>query len=313
MVRYLVLAATTLAGASLACSAHERECRVGADCASGTCRIDGTCALGSSGGAADATRPERDGAVRTDGGADAPMSQPPDAAPACTNHDGLIERREVTLGPDLRAPFRVGLGVMVSTAGQRQADGTRRWDLSAMLPGDERVETVTIAPAGQWFADRFPTASYATRLSQTQDLIGVFQVTDQALSLLGVVSPVDGPAATEIHYAPPVVVLQFPLRAGARWTTTTMVTGRILGATLFYNEAYDSLVDASGVLATPYGEFPVQRVRTVLQRTIGLQVTTIRTFTFEGECYGTVGIVSSRDNEPLEEFTAASEVRRLTP
>lgn len=309
---HVLHACVLLACPLAACSAHERECRVSADCASGSCRTDGTCAP-STPGTTDAARGSRDGAVSADARRDGRASLPPDAAAACTNHDDVLERREVTLGPDLRAPYRVGLGVTVSTAGQRQPDGSRRWDLSGMLTGDERVETVTLAPTGQWFADRFPSATYVTRLSQTQDLLGVFQVGDQALSLLGVVSPVDGPAATEIHYAPPVVVLQFPLRAGARWNTSTMVTGRILGATLFYQEAYDSLVDASGVLATPYGEFPVQRVRTVLQRTIGLQITTIRTFTFEGECYGTVGLVSSRDNEPLEEFTLAAEVRRLTP
>ncbi len=313
MVRCYPLTDAVIACLFLACSAHERECRVSADCASGACRIDGTCAppAGSSGGGPDARR-GLDGPGPLDAGPDG-RTLPPDAAGACTNHDGLIERREVSLGPDLRAPYKVGLGATISTAGQRQADGSRRWDLSAMLPGDQRIETVTIAPTGQWFAGRYPGATYATRLSETQDLLGVFQVGDQALLLLGVVSPVEGPAATEIHYAPPVVVLQFPLRGGAHWTTSTMVTGRILGATLFYNEAYDSLVDASGILATPYGEFPVLRVRTVLQRTIGLQVTTIRTFTFEGECYGTVGLVASRDNEPLEEFTVASEVRRLTP
>ena len=45
----------------------------------------------------------------------------------------------------------------------------------------------------------------------------------------------------------------------------------------------------------------------------GALVTTARTFLFASECYGTVATIVSQDNEAADEFTAAVELKRLTP
>jgi hypothetical protein len=70
-----ILVLTTLASGCT--SPTERACRVGADCASGICRADGTCAPTS---------------TADDAGADAAAQQGGDAGPTCANHDGTITR-----------------------------------------------------------------------------------------------------------------------------------------------------------------------------------------------------------------------------
>ena len=59
--------------------------------------------------------------------------------------------------------------------------------------------------------------------------------------------------------------------------------------------------------------FEVLRVRTELERTVGLLTTTVRTFAFVSECFGTVATVTSEDDEDQVEFSRAAEVRRLAP
>ena len=76
---------------------------------------------------------------------------------------------------------------------------------------------------------------------------------------------------------------------------------------------YTSAVDAQGQLTTPFSTFDVMRVQVLLERTIGLLTTQLRTFAFVTECFGTVASVTSQDNEAGTEFTEVSELRRLTP
>jgi hypothetical protein len=59
--------------------------------------------------------------------------------------------------------------------------------------------------------------------------------------------------------------------------------------------------------------FPVQRVRTDLTRTVGALVTTLHTYIFVTECFGTVASITSQNYEPMDEFTTAAEVTRLAP
>ena len=80
-----------------------------------------------------------------------------------------------------------------------------------------------------------------------------------------------------------------------------------------YSESYESLVDAVGVVATPYGEFPAHRVRVRLTRTVGISTVTVRSFLWVSECFGTVATTVSEDFEDEVEFTSAAELRRLSP
>lgn len=290
-----------------------RECRVGADCASGTCTPEGTCAAPSStsggpapgddAGTANADAAPGDGSV-LDGA----------SLPGCTpNKDGLVTRDEVPIQPGLRATYRVAEDVDVSTAGTPRPDGTRLWDYSGALPNDANVLVETMALTGKWYQPKYSGASYAAKLRMSSDLVGVFQTAPGSVALRGVVSPDDGLYRTELAYDPSVSVLAFPLKMDATWTSDTSVSGVATGVPVAYSEKYESQVDAKGDLKTPLGTFSVLRVRTLLTRTVGFSVTKVRTFAFVTECYGTVATVTSQDNEGDVEFTHALEIRRIAP
>jgi hypothetical protein len=246
-------------------------------------------------------------------GPDTGSSADADPAGCRPDPDRVIARDEISLAPGRTATFRVAADTAVNTAGQLQSGGDRVWSFTGPFTDDHDVAVTLEDPSASWYADVFPTATYATRLSDTQNLLGVFELTDEALLLLGVVSPQAGLQRTELVYDPPVVVIELPLAPSTAWQTTSTVTGLAQGIGSFYTEAYDSRVDAVGELQTPYGNFPVQRVRTQLTRTIGAAVVTTRTFLFVSECFGTVGSVTSNEYEPEPEFTQAAELRRLAP
>lgn len=283
-----------------------RECRVGADCVSGVCSEDGTCAAGSTGTADPGTPSGPDASPSEAAKADA-------ALPGCVpNFDGTIERKEVPLQAGLKATFRVAADVDVSTAGTT-IGGVRTWDFAAATTKDENVLVETLALSGKWYAGKFGGATYATKLRASSPLEGVFEIGAGSVALRGVASPADGLYRTELTNDPPVAVLAFPVTLGKTWTEETTVTGLAQGVFSTYSEKYESNVDAKGTLKTPLGTFEVLRVRVLLTRTVGLLVTRIRTFAFVSECFGTVATVTSRDNESDVEFTRAVELRRIAP
>jgi hypothetical protein len=260
---------------------------------------DGGSELDSSDDAADAEQDASDVGDDADGG----------STTCVPERDGKITRDEVILRPGLDAKFEVAEGVTVDTAGEVRNDGTRVWDLTGPYEGDSLTIVELMSLDGKWYKPDFPDATYASKLADGEDEIGIFRVTDDALYLQGIVTPDE---STNLEYDPDPAILQFPLEVGASWTTDADVTG-----TYFYNpwtmvdEEYQSQVDAEGMLKTPYGELPVVRVQTVLKRTVGFSVTTIRTFSFVSECFGTVATITSENNEDEVEFTEASSVRRL--
>ncbi len=300
------------------CDDGSPECRVGADCASGVCLSDGTCLVPDAGDgdvtpddAADArTDAVEDDAAEDDGTLDDGTTD--DGSLTCSpNDDGVLTRSEVPIRAGLRANFAIATDVGVSTGGTAQPDGSRVWDFSGSLTGDHLSLEELRDPAGLWFADDFPTATYASKLRDGEDLLGVFQATDDALLLLGVVSPEGGVFQTSLTYDPPVTLLQFPLAEGNTWTTESTITGLSLGVASWYTETYVSRVDAHGTMTTPYGSFPVLRIRVSLDRLVGLLPTSYRSFLFVAECFGTVAAVHSDAGESELEFTHAAEVRRL--
>lgn len=293
-------------------------CRVGADCASGACRSDGTCAptatANDDGGLSSDAKPSTDDGstpIVDDG-----STSDAKAVGCVGNKDGVITREETPLAAGLRATFRVATGVPITTAGTTKADGTRHWDFSGALSGDHTLVIETIAPTTQWFVADFAGASYTVRLSDKADLLGVFELTPNALLLRGVVSPVDGATTrTKLSYAPAASTLTFPMQKGSTWKTSSTVSGQAQGFTTSYTEGTTYLVDAAGDLVTPLGTYSVLRVKATLTR--GLTgfppSTTVHTFAFVAECAGTVARIVSNDNETQEEFTTASEVQRSAP
>lgn len=300
----------------IACSDNdaEVECRVGADCASGVCLSGGTCQLSQPDAGKDQSTVEDAAADAADEATETPDASDADSSSTTCkpNMDGVITRDEIPLAAGLNAKFKIATNVDINTHGVDQA-GTLTWDYSIDLAGDHLTILELQKIDSLWFAAKFPTATYAARLAESSDLLGVFQITDDQLLLLGVVSPDDGMTRTELKYEPAVVVLQFPIEQGRTWSTNSQVSGLAMGVASVYTEKYESQVDAKGNLLTPLSTFPVQRVRTLLTRTIGLMTTTTRSFSFATECFGTVATISSNSNESAEEFTTAAEIRRLSP
>ncbi|MGM0557664.1 MAG: hypothetical protein ACQEVA_14870 [Myxococcota bacterium] len=224
--------------------------------------------------------------------------------------DGKITRDEVILEAGLSAKFETATDVTVDTAGEEQSDGTHVWDLTGPYNGDKTTLVTLMSLDGKWYKPEFPDATYASQLADGEDEVGVFRATDTALYLQGIVTPNE---STELHYDPPAKLLDFPLEVGASWTTDATVSGTYLwNPWTSVSEDYQSQVDARGTLKTPYGELPVVRIQTVLDRTVGFSTTTVRTFSFVSECFGTVATITSKDNEDQVEFTEASSVRRLS-
>jgi hypothetical protein len=296
------LAGAALVLASAACSSGPgaQSCTRDDQCASHFCRADDTCAP----------------AVDAAAGPDGPIGGPDAPVTGCTpNHDGTITRAEMPLAAGQSATFRIAAssnGVTVDTAGALQTDGTRVWSLSAAIAGDADQTVALQSPAGQWWAPDFPGASYATLLSSTQTLLGVFAVDDNGLHLLGIVSPTGGTTKTELTYATPVDVLRFPLTTTSSWSSSPTVTGTASGVPAAYAESYTDKVDAVGTMATPYGTFPVVRVAVDFTQNAGV-VTTHKTYAFVAECYGTVATITSENYETSADFTKAAEVWRLAP
>jgi len=232
------------------------------------------------------------------------------------NRDGTIARSEMaflvgaTVLYAINRPSTVVEGV--NTAGVPLPDtaGQRLWDFSAANPNDQRVLDEVSAPAGQWWASRYPTATYSALLDRAGGIVGVYRATDAALELLATVSTEAN--RTYLTMNPPVTVLQFPLRVGSTWRQTVTASGfyNFLG---FSNTTdYVSTVDAQGEMRSPAGRFPVLRLSTTLdQRVLPVFRRTARSFTFLSECWGVVGRVASVDDEAMAEFSRASEYRRL--
>ena len=280
------------------------RCTVGADCASGVCLGDGTCAPQQD----DAGTSPTDAFVPPGVDAGRPDAGPPDHC--LPNEDGVVARDEAPFGPGLSARYIVTTDQTVDTTGT-DVGGQRRWDYGASLPGDHPLDVITEPLDGRWFADRFVGADYVAPLADGRDLLGVFRINDSSLELLGVVSPMDGIGRTELTYDPPVRMLTFPLEAGNRWTTDTRITGLAEGLAANFTESYEVEVDARGEVVTPYAPFGALRVRVTLTRTIGFVSTVVRQFLFVAECFGTVATVVSEDDETQIEFDRAAEIRRL--
>jgi hypothetical protein len=300
-----------------ACSSASPQCHVGADCASGACGSNGQCQPATTGGG-DA------GGVTVEAGVDASFeagveaSAGDDGGSGCVpDDDGVVTREELPMLAGLYASFLIAENVTMTTGGVAQPDGSTDWDFSAALSGDHTVQITTDALAGQWFASKYPGATYTSKLSDTETLLGVYQGTASALDLLGVVTPTNASPETEVSYSPAAEILAVPMQMGSTWQSSSNVTGTLDGVLSDYTEKYVSSVDAHGSLKVPYGTFDVLRVQTTLTRTIDATIETTQTMTFVAECFGPVARLTSKTTTypeavPGDAFTAVAEAWRLT-
>lgn len=298
---------------SAGCASDGPECTRGGDCATGICNAAGRCVPVEEvdGAAVDASTPTADATSTTDGNVPPPDVAIPDGG-CVANKDFRILREEIPLQAGLRATFKVARDVDAPIAGTPGPGDTRDWDFSGALASDALALVETQKVSDKWYKDDFKTATYATKLSESSTLLGVFEVSPSALKLLGVVSPEEGISRTNVGYSPAADILVFPLEQGKTWTTNATVSGLVSGFFSTYFEKYESSVDAKGTLKTEIGTFTVLRVRTLLTKTVGALVTTTRSFAWVSECYGTVATATSDSGEPNAEFTHAAEIRRIS-
>jgi hypothetical protein len=295
------------------CGASTYHCRDDNDCGGSAC-VDGVCRPLA---AQDLANPTPTG----DGGAPdlAQPSSPPQmdagfaldalAASCSFNSDGVIQRSE--------APFLVGLGALYavnpsgSTVPVSLTPAAGGWDFSAPVANETKVFDQILSPSGQWWSSAFPSATYAERLEDGQPLLGVYRATADKLELLGLVSDQSGLQQTELTYATPVAILEFPIAVGNHFTSGSDLSGTLNGIAFFAHDDYDITVDQRGNTKVPAGSFDTLRLRMSYRETVGLLKTTRITYLHLAECYGAVARIRSQDDEPSNDFTQAAEYRRL--
>lgn len=245
-----------------------------------------------------------------------PADLPPAVDAGCRpNRDGVITRAEFPSAVGASALYLVNRDGMtvegVNTAGA-VVEGLRRWDYSARRPDDQPVLDEVLSPRDRWWSGQYPDATFAAVIDRSSNLLGVYRLGAEALELLGTVSTTAN--QTNLRFDPPVAVLRFPLRVGARWEQRVNGSGTVNFTPLVNVTQYVTTVDADGEVWTPAARFPALRVNTTLDQSIPLTVfrRTLRTHAFVTECGGLVARVASVENDLSEGFTRASEYRRLS-
>jgi hypothetical protein len=253
--------------------------------------------------------------------------------PLCqANDDGLLEAHELpalaamgVVAAFTRNPF--GSVVAVPDTGGVWDEGCacHRFDFRGARPEDHVIYDGVLPVDAFWFAAALPGGDFVQ--SYGDGVLGVYRLTDQALSLVGLAS--EAPGETAIAYDPPVPLLKLPLRLGDAWTALdTRVSGTFEGqrypldtgltGVVSLSHSFQFQVDRAGFVALPAGEFPVWRVSVLLTMEVRnslnpVPVATVRRviLLFLAECVGLVARVASRDGETATDFTFATEFRRL--
>jgi hypothetical protein len=240
--------------------------------------------------------------------------------PCVPNLDGKIESRELVPQVGIPASYLVnpsGKERTVDVVGQNVA-GKLTWNFGVDYADDQVAKIQAQNIDGKWYASSF--AGVANPVVVANDLAGrtegVYTQDDQGFFLHGVASTDPSPpeGKTLLVYTAPVMLYRFPLQPGAAWTSVGEVkNGMLRGLPFASHDTYDVKVDGSGELDLPdFVLTQVLRVRTnVSVAPSAGAVTTERQVGFLFECLGEVTRATSKLNEPDENFTTASELRRL--
>jgi len=170
--------------------------------------------------------------------------------------------------------------------------------------------------AGHWYAGSFPGGQFSVPFDAAGTLHAVYALDATGLRLLGVASAEENPALgrTLWSYSTPVIVYPLPLEPGMQWQSVGQVrNGLVHGIPYASNDLYVGSDDLVGRLQLPDLSFAqAHRVGTAVTFVplVGLPMSR-RQVSFLFECFGEVARATSRDNETQEDFTQATEVRRL--
>lgn len=240
--------------------------------------------------------------------------------PCVPNLDGKIESGELVPQVGIPASYLVnpsGKDRTVDVGGQNVA-GKLTWSFGVDYADDQVAKIQAQNIDGKWYAASFSGVAnpivVATDLADRTE--GVYTQDDQGFFLHGVASTDPSPpeGKTLLVYTAPVMLYRFPLQPGAAWTSIGEVKdGMLRGLPFASRDTYDVKVDGAGELDLPdFVLTQVLRVRTnVSVAPSAGAVTTQRQVGFLFECLGEVARATSKLNEPDENFTTASELRRL--
>lgn len=239
--------------------------------------------------------------------------------PCLPNLDGKIDATEVlaAYGETIRflvTPF--GVQRPVDVAGVVDSEGHRVWDLGIDYADDQVVEVVPRHPAEQWYSASFPTGTLVVPYDAAGTLDTISRQDDEALWVLGLASREPDPpeGRTLLVYATPVAALRFPIQPGVTFTSTGEVSGGLVyGLQYAGRDIYEVSVDATGEVILPQLTFTqAHRVRTKVtsEPAVGSS-TSRRQVSYYFECFAEVARVTSLADEPLEDFTTATEIWRL--
>ncbi len=235
------------------------------------------------------------------------------------NLDGRIDAAEMQATLDVPVSFLVsaaGAKRAVDVAGVVDDAGKRTWDWSDDVASDRTVSLAATTLGGKWYAESFPTGKFVTPMDAGGTLEGVYSEDDKTFWLHGIASAQKDPKGgrTLLVYQPPIALYRFPIEVGASWVSAGQVTnGTIKGLPYAGKDIYEVKDDGTGQLVLHDVTFSqVHRVRTkvTLAPATGASLVT-RQVSFLFECFGEVARATSVNGETLDDFTTASEVRRL--
>lgn len=235
--------------------------------------------------------------------------------------DGRITSQELQAAYGVPASYRMtpaGSAHAVDVVGHVDDAGQRVWDLSAHQPDDQLAHLRATPLTSQWYAPQFAGGQFTVPFDGAGRVDAVYRQDAEALWLMGLASHEAAPAEgkTLLPYAQPIAVLRFPLQVGAHWVSvgkTATGAGVLHGIPFASVDTYDVTVDAAGRLELPDLTLTqALRVRTaVAVAPVAGLPTSRKQVSFVFECLGEVARVVSQDGELTQDFTVASEVRRL--
>jgi hypothetical protein len=247
-----------------------------------------------------------------DAGTQAPLECVP-------NLDGKISAAELQVFYNIPVTYLVspaGQERPVDVAGGSDMNGNRIWDWSTDIASDQEWKLVAEKLEGKWYATSFPSGQFVTPFDASHSIDAVYRHDDEAVWLLGLASVVQDPAEgrTLMVYGQPVALYRFPIAPGAEYVSTgTIENGVVKGLPYAGKDIYEVKFDAIGTLKLPSLTFTqVHRARTrvTVQPAVGAS-TSQRQVSFLFECFGEVARATSLPTEQAEDFTTASEVRRM--
>lgn len=243
------------------------------------------------------------------------------ALPCVPNLDGKIESRELVPQVGIPATYLVspaGKERPVDLAGQTNAQGRLTWQFGNDYVDDQIAQLSAQQIDAKWYKPSF--ASVANPVIVAIDLggrtEGVYTQDDTGFFLHGVASATENPpeGKTLLVYSQPIMLYRFPLEPGAAWTSIAEVkNGLLRGLPFASRDTYEVKVDGAGEIGLPdFILTQALRVRTNVSIAPSAgQTTTQRQVGFLFECLGEVARATSNLNEKEENFTTASELRRL--